>query len=686
MKPFREPLKYEDVVPGIDLLITEFEFNKKRDLIAQVQCWNGTILHEDPICFGKSKDRSRFAQKVEKVAPGVLIKLEAALLKIGPGLREIIRTQFPDSETVEKSEQSSTAARFVRMLKKSDTEFFCGEDDEKAYATVTVGEHRETFRMQSKDFKHWLSRNFFDLEQKTLSAQSMQEVLLTLEGTARFEGQKRPVHLRLAAVEDCIYWDLVDATWRQIKISKDGWTVIESKDSPVRFRRGRGMRALPLPEPGGDLPRLRRLVNLPDERALILYIGWCVGALRADANAFPVLCLIGEQGAAKSTAALFARMLIDPNAAPLRAHPRDERDLAITAQASHVVAFDNLSTLKQAESDALCRLSTGGGLSTRALYTDDEETIFSAVRPIVITAIPEIFASADLVDRAIILELPPVPDEERISDKDMRAAFDLEYPRFIGALCDAVSLGLRNVGQVEIPGLPRMADFAKWVIASESRFTAEGAFLEAYRDNREKATELSVRASEIATVINQWLVDDSVTITLKLLLKEIDKVYETENRPADPKRKVQKPAGWPATPKALGNELRRCAPILRRIGIQVADAGLHPDDRSAMRRFTRLDKPVFYPSEPSEPSEAREAKANQGVTSEGSTEGCPKVERGDVNSANIPNIPKVPKVPKGKKRVYRDPPLKKNGQTWPGDDPFSDLGPESLPENNWGGA
>ena len=36
------------------------------------------------------------------------------------------------------------------------------------------------------------------------------------------------------------------------------------------------------------------------------------------------------------------RALVDPNVAPLRALPRDDRDLFIAASNGHVLAFDNV--------------------------------------------------------------------------------------------------------------------------------------------------------------------------------------------------------------------------------------------------------------------------------------------------------------------------------------------------------
>jgi hypothetical protein len=45
--------------------------------------------------------------------------------------------------------------------------------------------------------------------------------------------------------------------------------------------------------------------------------------------------------------------------APLRALPREDRDLFIAANNGHVLACDNVSGLPVCSSDTLCRLATG---------------------------------------------------------------------------------------------------------------------------------------------------------------------------------------------------------------------------------------------------------------------------------------------------------------------------------------
>jgi hypothetical protein len=95
----------------------------------------------------------------------------------------------------------------------------------------------------------------------------------------------------------------------------------------------------------------------------------------------PLLAISGEQGSAKTVLSKLLKALIDPNAAPVRALSREQRELMIAANNSYLLAFDNLSGLPHWLSDARCRLATGGSFAVRQLYTDDEEVLFEASRP-----------------------------------------------------------------------------------------------------------------------------------------------------------------------------------------------------------------------------------------------------------------------------------------------------------------
>ncbi len=184
------------------------------------------------------------------------------------------------------------------------------------------------------------------------------------------------------------------------------------------------MQALLRPVQDGNIEELRGFLNLgtdddqPNQWRLL--VGWLLMALRPT-GPYPVLCLYGEQGSAKSTAVRMLRSLVDPNTSPLRAEPRDTRDLAIAASNQWCVSLDNLSRIPVWLSDALCRLATGGGFSTRELYSDGEEYVFDGQRPVILNGITEIATRGDLMDRALVITLPPIPDEKRLPERELCA-------------------------------------------------------------------------------------------------------------------------------------------------------------------------------------------------------------------------------------------------------------------------
>ena len=59
----------------------------------------------------------------------------------------------------------------------------------------------------------------------------------------------------------------------------------------------------------------------------------------------PILVITGEQVVAKTTMLRVCRRLIDPNASPVRAQPKELRDLMIAARKSWLMAYDNITTL-----------------------------------------------------------------------------------------------------------------------------------------------------------------------------------------------------------------------------------------------------------------------------------------------------------------------------------------------------
>src|SRR5436309_5113994 len=266
-----------------------------------------------------------------------------------------------------------------------------------AFADLAIDGHRETWPIRSRQFRHW-RRRYYEETGSAAGAQTITSAVDLLEARAQFDAPERPVHIRVAEYDGCTYLDLADKDWRAVQIGPDGWQVVTAP--PVRFRRAAGMLPLPIPQRGRSIEALATFLNLPAPDEFVLVVAWLLAALQRG-GPYPLLVIAGEQGSSKTVLTKFLRALIDPNVAPTRAPPREERDLMIAANNGHILAFDNLSGLPSWLSDALCRLASGGSFAVRQLYTDCDEVLFQAARPAILNGIEDIVCRSDLADRAI---------------------------------------------------------------------------------------------------------------------------------------------------------------------------------------------------------------------------------------------------------------------------------------------
>jgi hypothetical protein len=430
-------------------------------------------------------------------------------------------------------------------------------DQDVAYATMPVANHREHWPIRGRNFKRWLSQQFFVQYGRAPGSQALQDAMTVLEGKAIFDGGEYPVFVRIAGDDERLYVDLANEAWQVVEVDAGGWRILDQP--PIRFRRANAMLPLPIPAAGGSIEELRRFVNVDDNQWPLIK-GWLVGSFRAS-GPYPVLLLEGEQGSAKSTNARTLRCIMDPNAALLRCEPRDPRDLMIAANNGWVIALDNLSSIPVWLSDALCRLSTGGGFSTRTLYENDEETIFNSMRPLILTGIEELANRSDLLDRSLKLSLPRIAEAKRRTEKEHWREFEEAHGCILGATLDAVSAAMRELPRTHITGLPRMADFALWATAAESGMgLRSGEFMAAYCGNRESANETALESSPLSKHIIR-LSDEGGWEG------EPSELYEQiESMASDAEKRSQ---AWPKSPSSLTGKLKRLAPNLRATGVDI---------------------------------------------------------------------------------------------------------------------
>jgi hypothetical protein len=480
--------------------------------------------------------------------------------------------------------RQSRIAPLLDLLRASAS--FFADPNGEPYAELTVASGGDVLHLRSRAFRAWLDHLAYDATGSIPPPDARTQLLSILEGEALFDAPRRSVHVRLAEHDGATWLDLGGLDRTAVRLDASGWTLCQASASDserpepprVAFRRPSSLRPIAAPRhsPSSDAPlaRLQSLLPQLDASGFTLLVGWMLGALRPR-GPYPLLVLQGERGSGKSTLARAVKTLLDASAAPLRAMPRSERDLAISAARAWISVFDNLAPVSTPVSDALCRISTGGGLATRRLFTDDDEVVHDVCRPVVLTGIEDLAIRPDLAQRAIVLSLSPLSGRDRRDEAALVRELDVAAPDILGALLDAASLALAASPAETAIELPRMADFARWVAAAEPALGWEsGRFLRAYAFQQSDTDDLALDQDAVAPLIlrlpglrdtGRW------EGTATDLWRELLDLLALDGRP--------RPIGWPRAPNRLASHLRNLAPVLRAHGVDLAAV------RTATTRF-----------------------------------------------------------------------------------------------------
>jgi hypothetical protein len=512
-------------------------------------------------------------------------------------------------EELQEAQERSTMERLIIYARAGAT--FFHNSEREGFASIHREGHWENYEISSPRFKLWVRHEFWRREKERLEAAALEiegalhegpvkaempavvrdrdlgDAIRQLESIAIFEGRQEEVHIRTAGHDGKIYIDIGDDEWRAIEISAEGWKIVRGDEIPVRFIRPKGLLVLPEPVPSGEgsLEPLARLLNLGEgdeaKRNKTLILAWLTHAF-LPTGPYPVLTLTGPQGAAKSHALRILRSLVDPSVAPGSTKPKNEHDAYIDASANWIIAYDNLPTVPPWLSNVLCDLATGGGFRTRTLYTNRDQEIFRDKRPIILAGIGNVATRPDLLDRALIINLPRIDPKARKLEKVLSRELRAAQPQILSALLDAVSVGLKGQDGVVLDGKPRMADFAVWGVATERALGgAEGSFTKAHEGSRQDAVGTALEAWALADTFlefaGQFKGEKSAWEgTMTELLGKLNALAVDED--------LKRAKEWPKSANALGVQINALVPDLLESGISIEHT--RSMNKRAVRIFT----------------------------------------------------------------------------------------------------
>ena len=337
----------------------------------------------------------------------------------------------------------------------------------------------------------------------------------------------------------------------------------------MHFVRSDDTLPLPDPVPCSDPYILCEFLNLPRPKKggkpdprLLIALGWALGALSGRGPYF-ILLVLGENGSLKTSTCRLLRALVDPRVADLIGMEFTVDDLNVEAAAVHVLGFDNITEITNAMSTALCRIASGMSASKRKLYSDAGRHVTSTMNPIVLNSIIEPVRHPDLGERSMVMRLSPMLGKRK-PDEDLAQELVAATPKMFGLLCSFLSAGFRNRAKnLDSGPLPRMADAFRWASACLHDVFGEGAFAEAYRASTDDIVSSVLRGSVVASALIEEM---EATGAVEMTKTHPEWLRVLSDRAG---KRVASDRTFPRTTRALGNELRRAANYLAKVGVGI---------------------------------------------------------------------------------------------------------------------
>ncbi|RCV91616.1 hypothetical protein DU505_00625 [Billgrantia montanilacus] len=428
------------------------------------------------------------------------------------------------------------------------------------------------------DSQDMANQLFVDLTEmgEDVSPEAIDKALAIIKTKVKHFGKKARVYCtvgygehRLKRVVDLRHEDGALAVLEngQVRIAYDG-------EKSVMLRRP-GMAAFPMPanEPDPELDGLNPLVDLinaPEEEKYLL-LAWMAFVLSHPLDPMVsqvFLVLLGGQGSGKSAFCKWVlRKFVDPSKMSVMALPRNIDDLAVAASYTYMPIIDNVRNLSRAYSDRFCKMSTGGEVLKRKLYTDGDPHVSTLQTCLVINGIVNPVTEPDLSSRCLFVHLEALDADRRMSETGMDDYLTEHEGTIFRALLELAAQALNVVDSVEPQRPLRMLEFSRWLAACEQVMGLDAGYLEdAYANNQASAYESSIGEQPLANGLYNfallYCVDQPWVGTCGELLPLLEELVSDRDIRAHFHQ-------WPHNPESLGRRFTQHAASLDALGVKL---------------------------------------------------------------------------------------------------------------------
>lgn len=418
-------------------------------------------------------------------------------------LSELLPESIEENVVKETDTKATQSETIISLVEKNNAVLFHDALNDP-YVAIEIDEHKEIWSIESEAFNTWVSGLFYKHTKKTVKKENVSQAVTILKAKAQYDSKEAiSLGVRINEKDNAFWYDLSNPNWQAVKITDDGWTI--ENNPPIMFNRFRHQKNQCLPKQDGDIKRILKYINIKENH--ILFLCWLVCCFIPNMpHAMPIF--FGEKGAAKTTACTLLKRIIDPSALETLTIQKNPRSLAVNLQQHWFLPFDNVSKIDEDISDTLCRAITGDGIQQRKLYTNADDYIFTFQKCLAINGINNVARRPDLMDRAILIELFRISENERKELSEIKYEFEQDLPYILGGIFDVLSKAMKIYPTVKLKKLPRMADFTRWGFAIGEALGGKGQeFLDEYVENRKSQNVEIINENIVATLMVAFMND-----------------------------------------------------------------------------------------------------------------------------------------------------------------------------------
>jgi len=326
----------------------------------------------------------------------------------------------------------------------------------------------ETYHIKARNFRKVIIKEGQSVS-ITHTSREIEAIQEALCDAAEASDNGFHVCLRVAAIDGGVEIDAGTKDQTRFRITAGKVEVI-SEGSDVLFYRPSAMLPFVKPAETSDLDLLFKYLNFTEDHGwlFIIWICFTLSTPRSNHTSYPILVLIAEQGASKSTTCkLIIRSLLDPGLMGIQGFPTNRQDMVIAANHTHILIYDNLRYLSKKWSDTLCIASTGGMDPTRKLYTDQELVNHPFQVPLVLNGIHDFIEEPDLASRCVRLELNSIPEDMRRDEKEFTEEFNADLPEIFKGILELTGKILEKLPTAKVTHPERMLGYVRYLASAE---------------------------------------------------------------------------------------------------------------------------------------------------------------------------------------------------------------------------